>query len=676
MHLRYIIVFCAILTFLPTIAGNDTPESQDSTFHELESVTITARPKGVLKPIGRADNTHIITTSELRRAACCNLGESFTTNPSVDVSYNDAATGARQIKLLGLSGAYVQMLTENYPNFRGAASPYGLGYVPGTWMQSIQVSKGASSVKNGYESMSGQINIEFKKPQAEEEIAANAYIDHTGRMEANANANMHINQRLSTGLLLHYENTLASHDNNNDGFMDMPSVRQYSGMNRWAWMGDNYVFQAGIKFLDEKRTSGQSPHHTPTDGHQRYTIGIDTRRWEAFTKNAYIFDKEHDGNVALILSGSYHDMDSHYGLKLYDVTQGNLYASLMFERKFNRMHSLSTGLSFNYDHYDQSMRLTHSPTEQPHSAKEIEGVGGAYLQYTLNLDTKLLLMLGLRYDHSSVSGSMVTPRMHIKWNPTSLLSLHASAGRGFRNTHVMAEYNYLLASSRSIIIAPDLHRECAWNFGIGTNLAIPVSGRTLDFSAEYYYTDFSNQLVVDLDSDPHSAIFKNSPGKSYSHTLQIEASYPILSDLNLTAAYRYTDVKVDFGHGLTSKPLTGRSKTLISASYGPNMGIWQFDVTLAVNGGARMPSPYISADGQQSWPGRYHTFCQLSAQITRNFRRWAVYIGGENLTNYRQRTPIIGASDPWGDSFDATMIYAPVHGAIIYAGFRFTLKKY
>lgn len=643
---------------------------------ELQEVTITRR-QGLMKLRGTASNTQIITASELKRAACCNLGESFTTNPSVDVSYTDAATGARQIKLLGLSGTYVQMLTENIPNFRGAASPYGLGYIPGTWMQSIQVSKGASSVKNGYESVTGQINVEMKKPQVDQEVSANGYVDQMGKAEVNANGNLHLSERLSAGLLLHGENSFTGHDGNSDGFLDMPRVRQLSAMNRWAWMGDNYVFQAAVKWLDEHRRSGQDEHHTQLSaGQQPYRITIDTKRWEAFTKNAYIFDKDNDGNVALILSGSWHQQDSKYGYKLYDVIQKNLYVSLMFERKWGRYHSLSTGLSFNYDNYRQRLRAEQSPSEVPAEAKEMEAVPGAYAQYSFNYDTRLLVMAGIRYDHSSRWGSMVTPRFHIKWNPREEFSIHASAGRGYRTPHVMAENNYVLASARRVVIASDLTQEDAWNFGAGANAFLPLFDRTLNIGAEYYYTHFRHQMVTDFDADPHTVVFADLKGRSYSHTVQVEATYPVISDLTATAAYRYTDVKVDYGRGLVEKPLTGRWKGLLTLSYTPMMGIWQADVTLALNGGGRMPAPYTMADGSLSWPTRYKTFPQLSAQLTRNFRHWAVYLGGENLTGYRQKNPIVAAGAPWSNDFDATMVYGPLHGAIIYAGFRYTFTKY
>lgn len=374
----------------------------------LEESTVVARKLGLIKIRSSVLNEEMISSSELLRAACCNLGESFTTNPSVDVSYSDAATGAKQIRLLGLSGTYVQMLTENFPNYRGAAAPFSLGYVPGPWMQSIQVSKGSSSVKNGYESITGQINIEFKKPQVpENHLYLNVFANHKERYEGNIDGNVHINKRLSTSILAHYENETKTHDDNGDGFLDMPRVEQYNLQNRWAWMGDHYVFQAAIKALKEDRSSGQSTHsHSGAampEG-ELYSIGLKTKRYEAFTKNAYIFNKEKSTNVALILSGSIHQLDALYGHKFYNVNQKNLYASLMFESNITKEHNISTGLSLNHDYYDQDYRLTNNLEEEGMESKEKETVPGAYVQYTFNWNDKLVLMGGIRADHSSEYG--------------------------------------------------------------------------------------------------------------------------------------------------------------------------------------------------------------------------------------------------------------------------------
>lgn len=678
---------CAPLFASASVQPDSTSVSPDEwlTSDEiLDEVVIVKRQDGRRKPKFTPENAEIISSAELLRAACCNLGESFTTNPSVDVNYSDAATGARQIKLLGLSGNYVQMLTENIPNLRGASAPYALGYVPGPWMQSIQVSKGASSVKNGYEAVTGQINIEFLKPQAEESLALNGYVDLFGKAEINASGNLHIGKRWSTGLLLHGENGFASHDDNGDGFMDLPRVRQFTGMNRWAYMGSNYVFQAGLRFLAENRRSGTHSHDSKQHNEDAmsyipYVIDIDTRRWELFTKNAYIFDKTNEGSVALILSGTIHDEDAAYGHKLYDVRQDNIYASLMFERKWHEgLHGLSTGLSINYDRFNQLFRLGNDASEAPSRQIERETVPGVYTQYTFSNKSGLMLMAGVRYDHSSLYGSMLTPRLNARYNLLEgALSFHASAGRGYRSPHPLADNHFYMASSRRIVIMPDIRQEVAMNYGGGVSGYFPLFGRTLNYSADYYYTHFSHQLLVDLDTDAHTVILRDSGNsRNRSHAFQLEISWQALRDLNVSVAYRLTDVRVDYGKGLVAKPLTSRNKGLFSFSYTPMMGLWQADLTLALNGGGRMPTPYRLSDGTLSWPERYSMFPQLNAQLTRNFRHWAVYVGGENLTAFRQKNPIIDAANLWGDNFDATMVYGPIHGPMIYAGFRYTITKY
>lgn len=670
------IIILLLSLFSVDIQAQEPADTTDRSL-DLDEVVVTKRADGRRRLRVDPVNTEIISGTELFRAACCNLGESFTTNPSVDVSYNDAATGARQIKLLGLAGTYVQMLTENIPNFRGSALPYGLGYIAGPWIQSIQVSKGASSVKNGYESISGQINIEIKKPQAPQEVMANGYADLNGKLEVNANANQWITKELSTALLVHGEKSTADHDSNHDSFMDMPRVDQVAVMNRWAYVSRNYIGQAGVKFLAEKRRSGQSEHHRDMMSElPLYQINISTVRWEAFAKNAYIFDHANNGNVALILSGSNNNQHSHYGGKLYHVAQGNLYAQLMFERNFTKRHELSVGLSCNYDRYSQQLRLSHDASVEPWAWKQHETVAGAYAQYTFNADSKLLLMGGVRYDYSTDYGSMFTPRLHARWNISDALTWNVSAGRGYRAPHIMAENAFLLASSRALIFDPDVRQEEAWNFGTGLGYTVYVANKPLKLEGEYYYTHFTHQLLVDMDSNPHAVYFRDLNGRSYSHTVQVEATYPLIQDMSITAAYRFTDVKVDYGQGLVQKLLTSRHKGLVTVGYAPMMGLWQFDVTCSVTGGGRMPSPYRMADGGLSWEPEYKAYPQLSAQVTRNFRHWAVYVGGENLTNYRQQRPVIGGENPWGTGFDATMVYAPLHGANVYVGFRYTWNRY
>lgn len=647
----------------------------------MREVHVVERKMGVVKSRSSVLNQDIISSTELVRAACCNLGESFTTNPSVDVSYSDAATGAKQIKLLGLSGTYVQMLSENIPNWRGAAAPFALGYIPGPWMQSIQVSKGSSSVKNGYESVTGQINVEFKKPQAEEEVNLNLYENSKEKFEANFDANIHLNKKLSTSVMGHYENLSKAHDEDGDGFIDIPKIKQYNLNNRWAWMGDKYIFQASLKAMKEDRESGQIGHTSSIDGAttnpsgELYKIGLSTERYEAFAKNAFIFNKEKGSNLALILSGSLHKQDANYGYKLYDVDYKNLYGSLMYETKFNDSHSISTGISLNHDYYNQKYRVENIKDGSTTSDVEKESVPGVYVQYTYNWKDKLVLMGGLRADHSSIYGTFITPRAHIKYAPNDIVNFRASIGKGYRTNHVLAENNYLLSSGRRVVIDNDLKQEAAWNYGVSSSFYIPLFNNVLNLNAEYYYTNFNNQMVIDLDSDPHAVQFRNLDGKSYSHTFQLEASYPILKGLTATAAYRMTDVKTTYGGKLMERPLTSRDKELLTLSYKTPLAIWQFDFTVQRNGGGRMPTPYKLGDGQDSWNSRYGGFEQINAQVTRWFRNWSIYVGGENMTNFKQKNPIIDASNPWGDNFDSTMIWGPMDGAMFYAGVRLNLNK-
>lgn len=631
---------------------------------ELNDVVVTAT--NGIKSKFRADNTDIIGKGQLIRAACCNLGESFTTNPSVDVSYSDAATGARQIKLLGLSGTYVQMLTENIPNLRGAALPYSLGYVPGPWMQSIQVSKGASSVKNGYESTTGQINIEFLKPQGVDGVRANVYQDSELKTEVNLDGSIHLNDRLSTATLLHFENRQMDHDGNSDGFMDMPKLRQYNLMHRWAYVSPVWISQLMLRGLHDERDGGQSHKHAnPASSEPLYSTSVKTNRYEMQWKNGFTINADHNTSVALMLHGSWHDADHIFGMTQYDVTQKNGYAQLMFETDFNDNHNLSVGASFNHDYYDERFNpLGASANAESKVTKET--TPGIYAQYTYKLGEKLTVMPGVRWDHSNRYGSFVTPRLHIKYSPSSVITFRASVGKGYRSPHALAENVTLLASGRDIIIDSDIKQEEAWNAGASIGMNIPISGKNLELNAEYYYTDFKHQMIMNLDGakGEHTLSIENLDGKSYSHTIQVDATYPLLSGMSATAAFRLNDVKCTYDGVLRKKPLTSRYKGLLTLSYKTPLELWQFDVTGQLNGG-----------GELYDQSRYPAYFQLQAQITRDFRNFSLYLGGENLTNYKIDNPIINSHHPWNAAFDATQVWGPITRAMAYIGVRFKLEK-
>ncbi|MBQ7570761.1 MAG: TonB-dependent receptor [Bacteroidaceae bacterium] len=634
----------------------------------LDDVVIATRRSGTLRLAG-AENGFNIGRDELFRAACCNLGESFTTNPSVDVNYSDATTGARQIRLLGLSGTYVQMLTEQLPNFRGSALPYALGYVPGPWMQSIQVSKGASSVRNGFESLTGQINIEYLKPEQEEGAALNVYANTKSRIEANADANIHIKGKVNTEVLAHYEDDFARMDENHDGFVDQPSVRQVNVQNRWDYLGRKYIFHGGLGLIDEKREGGQKVESSKlkVQSYPPYRIQLYTRRYETYMKHAVVLNPEHGTNVALMASGCIHQLDALFGTKTYNTDERNGYLQLMFETNFagqcedgtpQLKHTLSAGASLNYD--DMEKRET---------------TPGIYAQYTLDLGSRLTAMAGLRLDHSSIYGTFLTPRAHVKYAPVDWLTLRASAGKGYRSPHPLAENHYLLASGRQLVI-DNPEQEEAWNTGFSLAFYIPLLGRTLKLNTEYYYTHFLRQTLIDYDSNPSQIRLANLRGRSRSHTFQMDATYPVIDDMEFTLAYRISDVRSTYADGrFLERPLQSRWKGLATVSYKPSPGLWQFDVTCQVNGSGRLPTGYPAFDGTMPEGASFPVYPQLSAQVTRWFRHVSIYLGGENLTNYRQPHPILGADNPWSADFEPTMVWGPVHGITAYVGLRVNLGK-
>jgi len=640
----------------------------------LSEVTITKQRLGKIKSRTAVFNVETLNTHELRKAACCNLSESFETNASVDVSYSDAATGAKQIKLLGLSGTYVQMLTENIPNLRGLSAAYGMGYIPGPWMESIQISKGTASVKNGYEAIAGQINVEYKKPQNSDKVSLNLFTSSTGRTEANADAAVKLNEKLATSVLLHASDEFLTLDENKDGYMDLPMVKQYNLANRWYYKNNGYILQAFVRGLSEKRTGGR------TD--DSYKIGVNTERYEFFVKNGFLFGEdeakhnheageEHEhhnqSSLGIILNGTIQNQNARYGLKNYDGHQNNLYANLIYDASFGEYHKISTGASFNADAIDEKLAVN----ILPENLSRTEYVPGIFAEYTFTRKA-LTAMAGFRADHNSVYGTFITPRFHIRYNILDHVHLRASAGKGYRSPNVLAENNFLLASNRKLNIAPDLKMENAWNYGFTVHGFIPVFGKELSLMGEWFYTDFNNQVVIDMDTDPHAVNFSNLQGRSYASSFQIEANIEPVKGLTVTLAHRMNDVKTTINENLREKPLTNRTKSLMTLSYQSPLRKWQYDFTTQFNGGGRLPDP---DSNRPLWEREFKPFTIMNAQITRNFKTWSVYGGAENITGFVQKNPIIDIQNPFGTDFDASMVWGPMHGRTFYLGFRWALAK-
>ncbi|MBP5527257.1 MAG: TonB-dependent receptor [Bacteroidales bacterium] len=654
--MKQMILLCCCLAGVYTVTAQQEDSIRRTT---IEEVQIQAkRAEGVSRMSGAVGGLNI-GQDELFRAACCNLGESFVTNPSVDVNYNDAAVGARQIKLLGLSGEYVQMLGEGLPASTGTTMPYTLGYVPGAWMKSLSVSKGAASVKNGPQSITGQINVEYLKPEDEPGVSVNLYGDSRLKTEGNAMATIHLNKHLNTVLLGHYEHDFGHHDDNGDLWHDSPAIRQLHLQNRWKYAKGRYIMHAGAGYLQEEREGGQMLTVT-----NPFRVLLNARRAEAYMKHAILLNRNHNTNIALLANGFLYQLDGTFGPKLYNVDQRNINSRLVLEHNFNDDHSISTGLSLNVDCLDETLTFGQRPLTTEYTP-------GAYAEYTYTPSYRLTMMGGLRVDYSSLyDRTYLTPRLHLKWVPDDHVTLRAATGKGYRTPHAVAEHHYLLASGRTLVTDNILPQEEAWNSGLTALFYIPVGEKNIQLNAEYWYTDFQHQAVVDYDSNPTRITISDLNGRSFSHTAQVDASCDVTEELNLLAAIRYNHVRCTYGSELLEKPLQSRYKGLFTVSWKPMMSIWQVDLTLAINGGGRMPKPYTLADGTPSWDEEFPAYPQINLQLTREFRHFSVYIGGENLTNYRQPNPIFNAGTPWNADFEPTLIWGPVHGAMFYAGIR------
>ncbi|MEN8224215.1 MAG: TonB-dependent receptor [Bacteroidota bacterium] len=634
----------------------------------LKEVVITNKAPGAF--ISRLDPiyTQNITGAELHKAACCNLSESFETNASVDVSYSDAVTGAKQIQLLGLRGTYSQIMTENIPNLRGLATSFGLGYIPGPWMESIQVSKGTAAVVNGFESIAGQINVEYLKPDNADKLYLNAYTNIHGKLEGNAVSAIKLNDRWSTAVFLHGENLSKKIDDNEDSFLDMPLTRQINFFNRWKYNNpDKLITQFGIKILDESRTGGQMDFSTDMlrDTSNPYGINIETRRYEGFWKGGYIF-KRPSTSLGMLQSFTHHRQTSYFGLNDYDAEENSYYLNLIFQSYLgNTNHNFSTGLSFELNNYIEHLNDS--------AFTRFERIPGVFFQYTYTLDDKLTVIAGIRGDYHNIFGAFATPRFHLRYEITEHTILRASAGLGYRTTNVIAENNTMLASSRKLYINEEPKQEQAANFGINLTQYFDIMGRELRLSGELYHTSFMNQVILDFDKDPQAIYIYNLDGRSYSNAYQVEANYELISRLDVTLAFRYNDVKMTTADVLQYKPLLHRYKGLITMSYATNLKKWQFDFTTQFNGISRIPGTETNPlEYQRSTSSPAYTI--INAQITKYFKNWDIYLGGENLTNYKQEDPIIAADQPFGEYFDSSLIWGPVSGVNVYAGIRYKLQ--
>jgi outer membrane receptor protein involved in Fe transport len=673
---RLIVSYAGFRSDTITILSHQELKVVLATGKQLNEVRVTASRASTYINAYDPFRKAVMTQKELLKAACCNLSESFETNPSVDVSFNDAVTGSKQIQLLGLSGNYSQLTVENLPGPRGLATPLGLNSIPGTWVESIQLIKGTGSVINGYESIAGQINVELKKPATTEQLYANVYTNDFGKTDLNLNLAKKVGKRWSTALLLHDAFGNKKMDFNKDAFRDLPTGNLFSGINRWSFDNEKgFMMQFGLKLLNDEKTGGEVDFNSSKDKltTNNYGLEIDIKRKEAFAKIGYVFPQKKFQSIGLQLSAIDHQQDSYFGLTTYKGRQKNFYSNLIYQSIIgNTDHKFKTGLSFVMDDYNENFNT------QSFQRKEV--VPGAFFEYTYSPSEKLDIVAGLRGDHNSLYGAFVTPRLNVRYEPVSGTTIRASAGRGQRTANIFAENNSVLVSSRSIMLpmasntkAYGLEPEIAWNKGISVDQKLRLFNRNATLSLDYFRNDFQKQVVVDLEN-PREVKFYNLEGKSYSNSFQTEISAEPFKGLSSRLAYRFFDVKTTYGDQLLQKPLTAQHRAFANLGY--EIKGWKFDYTVSYISKKRIPSTKEN-------PGEYQRkdyapdYVVMNAQISKtvgNKFPVDIYLGGENLTNFFQKDAIIAANQPFSPYFDASLVWGPVSGRMFYGGLRFKIK--
>lgn len=639
--------------------------------HTLEEVTITFREKSIsLDPLNPL-NTHTMNEDELFKAACCNLSESFETNPSIDVSFTDAVTGSRQIQMLGLAGIYSMITVENMPMVRGLASIDGLTYIPGTWMQSIQVTKGTGSVANGYESITGQINAELKKPVGKEpeKLFANLYLNESGRTELNLNLSGQVSDKLSSGLLLHSAVRPFAIDRNEDTFMDNPTGENLMIMNRWQFNSKQWEAQVGIKGIRINHQAGQLESEVEKDSQTKpYEVDLGTDRLELWGKMGYVFPEKPYQSIGLQVSGIYHDHDATFGLNQYHGQEKAFYTNLIFQSIIGTSaHQYKIGLSYLTDDYDEIFN--------DQIFNRTEHVPGAFLEYTYKYFEHLTVVGGIRADYHNLYGLFFTPRLHARYGIDEKSTMRLSLGRGLRVANIFSENLGMMISARSPEIirtnpegAYGLNPEIAWNGGLNFTREFMINYREGSFSLDFYRTQFRQQVVVDREIARDKILFYNLEGKSFSNSFQTEVNYELIKLLDMRLAYRWYDVRTTFNDQLMKAPLVASHRAFLNLAY-EGLRTWNFDYTFQWTGAKRIPGS-AAVDMSNYSPD----FTLMNAQITKTLGNLEVYLGVENLLDFRQDNPIMGAENPFSEDFDSAMIWGPVFGRMTYLGARFKLN--
>ena len=646
----------------------------------LDEITVTSRRKATSRSFLSSQNVINVSSAELLKAACCNLSESFETNPSIDVNFADAVTGVRQIRMLGLTSPYTLITVENIPAIRGARQAYGLSFIPGTWVESIQITKGAGSVVNGFESIAGQINAEFVKPQTDNDLFVNAYGALNGRTELNTHLNTKVSDNWDTGLYLHGNYTGIKNDRNEDGFLDMPLAEQINVMNRWQYTDAEKGFVSFInaRYMKDDKQVGQIAFNPETDRGTTNAWGgeIATQHIGFTGKLGYVFPEIPYQSLGLQIAYSNHDQKSYFGLRQFDIKHESMYANALISSIISdSRHKFKSGLNATYEDYDEAVEgVDYDRTENSI---------GVFFEYAYDDLENFTMTAGLRADTHNILGTFITPRLHARYTPWEKAALRASAGRGKRSANIFVENQSLFSTNRTISILDaggeiyGLDPEIAWNYGVSFLQGFSLFERRADVSLDFYRTDFTNQVVVDWE-DSKRIRFYNLQGASFANSFQVELSYNLAERLDVRTAYKFYEVKTDYLSGTLDKPLTPSHRIFANSSYETHVrddsqGQWKFDITYNWLGEQRYASTISNpVDFRRSeFSPSLGTF---NAQVTKVFSAsFEVYAGAENFTDERQSAPIIDPKNPFGSNFDTTFVYGPIFGSNYYLGLRYRL---
>jgi len=638
----------------------------------LDEVVVNKKRKTIQKSYFKTQNIINVSSEELLKAACCNISESFETNPSIDVSYSNAITGVKQVKMLGLESPYLLITEENIPMIRGASQVYGLSFIPGTWVESMQITKGAGSVVNGFESISGQINVELKKPYSDTPFFVNVYSNNMGRNEVNIHGNKIINEKLSTGLYLHANKNTSINDKNNDGFLDNPTSNAFNIFNRWQYINTQKgtVSFLGIRYMNDDKVIGENTEdvvfiRNPWKGE------INTNRFDSNFKFGYVNPSIPYQSLGFQMAYSNHDQDSFFGIRNYNINQNSFYSSLIYNSILgSTLNKIKFGLNYSYDDFDEIV------DKKNVFYNRIDKSIGGFFEYSYDSVDAISLVAGIRYDIHNNLGSFFTPRFHLRYQPFEKSVLRLSAGTGRKSSNIFSENQNIFTSGRQIKISNEfgnfygLDPEKAINYGLSFRQGFFINNREGDITFDYYVTDFDNQIVVDWETQGELS-FYNLNGKSFSKSLQIDLEYQIIDNVLIKSTFKNFDVKKQYDSGFKQNPLTPKNRffTNIEASTNEkeNGSKWKFDFTYNWIGKQRLPSHTELID----FEGYSPNYSLVNSQITRVFsNKFEMYVGGENIGGYTQSNPIVGGY-PFGTDFDTSIVYAPIHGALFYVGLRF-----